>query len=50
MTLISQWCDELTRTSKGGRMRVLMYYGNKRESASDLQQEIDEGVDVVVTR
>lgn len=31
-------------------MRVLMYYGNKRESASDLQQEIDEGVDVVVTR
>ncbi|GAA5986669.1 hypothetical protein JCM10908_003851 [Rhodotorula pacifica] len=49
MTLISQWCDELERSSKGGRLRVLMYYGNKRESASDLQQEIEEGVDVVVT-
>ncbi|KWU47480.1 hypothetical protein RHOSPDRAFT_30907 [Rhodotorula sp. JG-1b] len=49
MTLISQWCDELERSSKGRRMRVLMYYGNKRESASDLLQEIEEGVDVVVT-
>lgn len=50
MTLIGQWCEELARSSKGNRLRVLMYYGNKRESASDLQQEIDEGVDVVVTR
>lgn len=50
MTLISQWCDELERSSKGGELRVLMYYGNKRESGADLQQEIDGGVDVVVTR
>ncbi|BGP07126.1 DNA helicase rad5 [Rhodotorula toruloides] len=49
MTLISQWCDELERSSKGGELRVLMYYGNKRESGADLQQEIDGGVDVVVT-
>lgn len=50
MTLLSQWCDELERSSRGGKMRVLMYYGNKRESGADLLQEIDEGVDVVVTR
>ncbi|GJN89752.1 hypothetical protein Rhopal_002741-T1 [Rhodotorula paludigena] len=49
MTLLSQWCDELERSSRGGKMRVLMYYGNKRESGADLLQEIDEGVDVVVT-
>jgi len=50
MTLLSQWCDELERSSKGRKMRVVMYYGNKRESGSDLLRDIDEGVDVVVTR
>lgn len=50
MTLLSQWCDELERSSKGKKMRVLMYYGNKRESGAELAREIDEGVDVVVTR
>ncbi|KPV77426.1 uncharacterized protein RHOBADRAFT_51281 [Rhodotorula graminis WP1] len=49
MTLLSQWCDELERSSKGRKMRVVMYYGNKRESGSDLMRDIDEGVDVVVT-
>ncbi|BGP39099.1 DNA helicase rad5 [Rhodotorula kratochvilovae] len=49
MTLLSQWCDELERSSKGRKMRVLMYYGNKRESGGELLREIDEGVDVVVT-
>ncbi|TNY22091.1 SNF2 family N-terminal domain-containing protein [Rhodotorula diobovata] len=49
MTLLSQWCDELERSSKGKKMRVLMYYGNKRESGAELAREIDEGVDVVVT-
>ncbi|GAA5841303.1 hypothetical protein JCM9279_000609 [Rhodotorula babjevae] len=49
MTLLSQWCDELERSSKGRKMRVVMYYGNKRESGSDLLRDIDEGVDVVVT-
>ncbi|GAA6061262.1 hypothetical protein JCM10212_000703 [Sporobolomyces blumeae] len=50
MTLLSQWCDELERSStdKGG-LRVLMYYGAGRSSAKGLQEEIDSGVDVVVT-
>ena len=46
MTLLSQWCDELERSSKNG-MSVLMYYGNKR---TNVQDEIDDGVQVVVTR
>lgn len=46
MTLLSQWCDELERSSKDG-MSVLMYYGNKR---TNVQEEIDDGVQVVVTR
>lgn len=46
MTLLSQWCDELERSSKDG-MDVLMYYGNKR---TNVQEEIDDGVQVVVTR
>ncbi|GAA6046444.1 hypothetical protein JCM3770_004927 [Rhodotorula araucariae] len=49
MTLLSQWCDELERSSRGRKMRVLMYYGNKRESGGELLREIEEGVDVVVT-
>lgn len=51
MTLLSQWCDELERSSKQkGGLRVLMYYGAGRSSAKGLQEEIDSGVDVVVTR
>ncbi|KAK4057901.1 DNA helicase rad5 [Microbotryomycetes sp. JL221] len=45
MTLLSQWCEELQRASKEG-LNVLMYYGNNR---TDLQDEIDSGIDVVVT-
>ena len=51
MTLLSQWCDELERSSKEkGGLRVLMYYGAGRSSGKGLQEEIDAGVDVVVTR
>lgn len=46
MTLLSQWCDELQRSSKDG-MSVLMYYGSNR---TNVQDEIDDGVQVVVTR
>jgi hypothetical protein len=46
MTLLSQWCDELERSSKDG-MDVLQYYGNKR---TNVQEAIDEGTQVVVTR
>ena len=46
MTLLSQWCQELQRSSKGG-MNVLMYYGADRTS---IQEEIEGGVEVVVTR
>ncbi|GAA6004576.1 hypothetical protein JCM11491_002156 [Sporobolomyces phaffii] len=50
MTLLSQWCDELERSSKQkGGLRVLMYYGAGRSSGKGLQEEIDSGVDVVVT-
>lgn len=57
MTLLSQWCDELERSavsSKGGKkgMKVLLYYGNKRESggAGGLEREIESGGwEVVVT-
>ncbi|KAM0788905.1 hypothetical protein ACM66B_002987 [Microbotryomycetes sp. NB124-2] len=45
MTLIGQWCEELQRSSKEG-LNVLMYYGSNR---TDLQDEIDSGIDVVVT-
>lgn len=45
MTLLSQWCEELERSSVGG-MNVLMYYGSNRTS---IQDEIDAGVQVVVT-
>ncbi|KAK4055576.1 DNA helicase rad5 [Microbotryomycetes sp. JL201] len=45
MTLIGQWCEELQRSSKDG-LNVLMYYGSNR---TDLQDEIDSGIDVVVT-
>lgn len=46
MTLLSQWCDELERSSKDG-MQVLLYYGSNR---SNLQAEIEGGIEVVVTR
>lgn len=46
MTLLSQWCDELQRSSDGA-LTVLMYYGADRAS---IQDELDSGVDVVVTR
>ena len=46
MTLLSQWCEELQKSSKDG-MNVLMYYGTNRRS---VQEEIDSGVQVVVTR
>lgn len=46
MTLLSQWCDEIERSSNA-EMNVVMYYGTNR---SNLQEEIDAGVDVVVTR
>ncbi|GAA5863251.1 hypothetical protein JCM1840_002523 [Sporobolomyces johnsonii] len=49
MTLLSQWCDELERSSKKGKLRVLMYYGAKRGTGKGLQEEIDGGVDVVIT-
>ncbi|GAA5955129.1 hypothetical protein JCM3765_003203 [Sporobolomyces pararoseus] len=54
MTLLSQWCDELERSSKnnkkkGGGLRVLMYYGSGRMSGKNLLEEIQSGVDVVVT-
>jgi DNA repair protein RAD5 len=46
MTLLSQWCDELERSSNG-QLSVLMYYGSDR---TNIQEEIASGVDVVVTR
>ncbi|GAA5920015.1 hypothetical protein JCM1841_000379 [Sporobolomyces salmonicolor] len=49
MTLLSQWCDELERSSKKGKLRVLMYYGAKRGTGKGLQEEIDGGVDVIIT-
>ncbi|KAK4698930.1 DNA repair protein RAD5, partial [Phenoliferia sp. Uapishka_3] len=45
MTLISQWCEELQRSSGGG-LNVLMYYGADRSS---IEEELEGGVDVVVT-
>ncbi|KAL8292853.1 hypothetical protein RQP46_000547 [Phenoliferia psychrophenolica] len=45
MTLLSQWCDELERSSGGG-LTVCMYYGADR---ANVQEQIDAGVDVVVT-
>lgn len=46
MTLMSQWRDELERSSNGD-LSVLMYYGGDRGSVQD---ELDSGVDVIVTR
>ncbi|SGY79936.1 BQ5605_C008g05254 [Microbotryum silenes-dioicae] len=45
MTLLNQWVRELEKCSRDG-MQVLQYYGNSR---SMLQEQIDAGVEVVVT-
>lgn len=45
MTLLAQWKDELVRCDS--RLNVHMYYGTAR---TDLEETIDEGVDVVITR
>ena len=45
MTLLDQWVQELSRSSKDD-VYVLMYYGNGR---TDLRAEIEAGVSVVVT-
>lgn len=45
MTLLSQWCSELEKSSDNN-LTVLMYYGSSRTS---IQEEIESGVDVVVT-
>lgn len=45
MTLLAQWRDELKRCDKG--LRVHVYYGTNR---TDLEDELEDGADVVVTR
>lgn len=45
MTLLAQWKDELVRCDS--RLNVHVYYGTAR---TDLEETIDEGVDVVITR
>ncbi|SCV70982.1 BQ2448_3744 [Microbotryum intermedium] len=45
MTLLNQWVRELEKCSRDG-MQVLQYYGQSR---SRVQEQIDAGVEVVVT-
>lgn len=46
MSLLAQWRDEIERCS-GKNMRVHMYYGAGK---TDLEEELEDGVDVILTR
>ena len=46
MSLIGQWRDEIERCSNA-RLTVSLYYGTSR---GDLEDELEDGTDVVITR